>query len=56
MAVNIMCPNLGCRSVLRVPDDVRGKRVRCGECGTVFTVPDTPKPGQTPKAPAKGSS
>lgn len=49
-AVTIMCPNLACRSLLRVPENVRGKRIRCGECGTVFTVPEQArnKPNQTP--------
>ncbi|HRX87733.1 MAG TPA: hypothetical protein P5572_22120 [Phycisphaerae bacterium] len=60
MPVNIMCPNLACRSVLRVPDNVRGKRIRCGECGTVFTVPEQPKApaskNAAPKTPAKGSN
>ena len=42
--VTIMCPNLTCRSVLRVPDKVRGKIVRCGECGMTFTVPQRQEP------------
>jgi hypothetical protein len=47
MAITIMCPNLSCRCVLRVPEKVRGKKVRCGQCGTVFGVPAT----SSPKAP-----
>lgn len=39
MPVSILCPRLTCRSVLRVPDSVRGKSVRCPECGATFTVP-----------------
>ena len=39
MPITIMCPNLACRAVLRVPDKVRGKKVRCGQCATVFFVP-----------------
>ena len=39
MAVNIKCPNLGCRKLLKVSNDVRGKRVRCSYCGTVLLVP-----------------
>jgi len=39
MPITVMCPNLACRAVLRVPENVRGKKVRCGECATVFSVP-----------------
>ena len=39
MAITVMCPNLACRAMLRVPDKVRGKKVRCGQCATVFFVP-----------------
>lgn len=39
MSVTLLCPNLRCRAVLQVPDGVRGKNVRCGHCGTVFSVP-----------------
>ncbi len=46
MDVIVMCPNLSCRTALRLPENVRGKKVRCGECGTVFTVPDKPKPAK----------
>lgn len=41
MAVTIICPNLKCRTILQVPDGVRGKKVRCGKCGNNFMVPDT---------------
>jgi len=44
MAVTILCPRLRCRAILQVPDSVRGKRVRCGECGASFLVPESPKP------------
>jgi hypothetical protein len=40
MAVTVICPNLRCRSVLQVPDNVRGKKVRCGKCGKNFIVPE----------------
>jgi transcription elongation factor Elf1 len=39
MSITIMCPSLSCRCLLRVPDKVRGKKVRCGQCGIVFSVP-----------------
>ncbi|MFA5865279.1 MAG: hypothetical protein WC975_11405 [Phycisphaerae bacterium] len=39
MTVSILCPNLKCRMVLAVPDDTRGKKVRCKYCGMTFAVP-----------------
>ncbi len=47
MAVTVICPNLRCRSVLQVPEQVRGQKVRCGKCGKNFIVPapSTRKPG-----------
>lgn len=39
MSVTLMCPNLRCRKILAVPNSTRGKRVRCGYCGTVMMVP-----------------
>ena len=39
MAVNLKCPNLGCRQILKVSNDSRGKRVKCSFCGTVLMVP-----------------
>ena len=41
MAITLQCPRLSCRTVLQVPETVRGKRVRCGECGVAFIVPAT---------------
>ncbi len=37
--VMLMCPNLKCRKVLRVPEGCRGKFVRCQFCSTTFKVP-----------------
>lgn len=54
MAVSVLCPKLTCRSVLRVPDNVRGQRIRCGECGTAFIVPQLEK--VDPKPPPEKSS
>lgn len=39
MSVTLMCPNLLCRKILMVPDEMRGKRVRCSYCGNVLLVP-----------------
>lgn len=37
--ITLLCPNLVCRAMLTVPDKVRGKKIRCGKCGTHFVVP-----------------
>ena len=51
MPVTLLCPRLSCRAILRVPDSVRGERVRCKECGMAFVVPKyTKSGGQRPKA------
>jgi LSD1 subclass zinc finger protein len=44
MPVQIICPNLRCRKILSVPDDVRGKQVKCQYCQTTFRVPEPKKP------------
>jgi len=41
MPCQLICPNLRCRKILSVPDDARGKLVRCQHCKTMFRVPDT---------------
>ncbi|HEY3242856.1 MAG TPA: hypothetical protein VGM03_05840 [Phycisphaerae bacterium] len=50
MPVTVLCPNLNCRAVLRVPDRTRGKKVRCGQCGMTLLVP----PNGPEQAPAGG--
>ena len=50
MAITLFCPNLKCRSILQVPDDTRGKKVKCGQCGTAFFVPTKKAPVNTPAA------
>jgi hypothetical protein len=40
MAVQMLCPNLSCRKVLGVPEEVRGKVVKCQHCATLFKVPE----------------
>ena len=49
MPVQLICPNLRCRKFLSVPDDVRGKLVKCQHCQTAFRVPE---PGKKPDAAA----
>ena len=43
MPVQLICPNLRCRKFLSVPDDVRGKLVKCQSCQTLFRVPEGAK-------------
>jgi hypothetical protein len=51
MAVQLVCPNLRCRKFLSVPDDVRGKLVKCSHCQQMLRVP-TPRPPE-PLSPDK---
>lgn len=44
MACQLICPNLRCRKILSVPDEVRGKLVKCQHCQTMFRVPEGKKP------------
>jgi LSD1 subclass zinc finger protein len=57
MPIQMICPNLQCRKVLSVPDEIRGKQVKCQHCQTVFRVPEARKPTAIPapviSAPAK---
>lgn len=55
MPAQIVCPNLRCRQLLSVPDEVRGKVVKCKNCQTVLRVPADPNRPQTaaPVAVAK---
>ena len=39
MHLQMICPNLRCRKILSVPDDVRGKLVKCQHCQTMIRVP-----------------
>jgi hypothetical protein len=41
-SVRIMCPNLTCRKILAVPNQARGRTVRCRSCGVSIKVPATP--------------
>jgi hypothetical protein len=60
MPVQVICPNLRCRRVLSVPDDVRGKMVKCQQCQTSLRVPMLPQKshaaGYGRSAPSSGSS
>lgn len=47
MPCQLICPNLRCRKLLCVPDDVRGKLVKCQHCQTMFRVPESKRPTGT---------
>jgi LSD1 subclass zinc finger protein len=53
MAVQIICPNLQCRKILSVPDEVRGKQVKCPHCQTTVRVPEVRRPVPTAAATVK---
>jgi len=53
MAITLQCPRLRCRAILRVPDNTRGKLVRCSECGSAFVVPSSGKPTVATRTPAE---
>ena len=40
MPCQLICPNLRCRKILSVPEEVRGKLVKCQHCQTMFRVPE----------------
>ncbi len=44
MAIQLICPNLKCRKLLSVPEEVRGKLVKCQYCRMQFRVPEPRKP------------
>jgi len=59
MPVQLICPNLRCRKILSVPDEVRGKLVKCQHCQTMFRVPEgrpQPAPGAAAGAQATGAA
>ncbi|HRK31492.1 MAG TPA: hypothetical protein PLD59_10475 [Tepidisphaeraceae bacterium] len=41
MPCQLICPNLRCRKILAVPDEIRGKLVKCQHCQTLFRVPES---------------
>jgi len=49
------CPNPKCRTMLVIPESMRGQTVRCADCGHSFVVPillrvEGRKPGNYRKA------
>ena len=55
MPCQLICPNLRCRKILSVPDEVRGKLVKCQHCSTMFRVPDEKKVAPALAATAKAA-
>jgi DNA-directed RNA polymerase subunit M/transcription elongation factor TFIIS len=53
MAETIKCP--GCRAVLRVRDDLIGKRIKCPRCAEGVDVPSSPG-GITKQAPPRAAA
>jgi hypothetical protein len=53
MATQVICPNLRCRRILSVPDDVRGRVVKCQHCQSLLKVPER---GPTSAAPTPAKS
>ena len=43
MTVQLICPNLKCRKILSVPEELCGRQVKCQNCQTVLRVPDGQK-------------
>ncbi len=39
MSVTYRCSNIQCKKVLLVPENMRGKNVRCSYCSTTHIVP-----------------
>jgi hypothetical protein len=57
MPVQLICPNLRCRKILSVPDEVRGKLVKCQHCQTMFRVPEQrPRPVPAGAAAVAGAA
>ena len=50
--MTLICPHLKCRSLLQVPENARGKKVRCSRCGKNFVVPQK-KTSEAEKAAAQ---
>ena len=56
MPCQLICPNLRCRKILSVPEEVRGKLVKCQFCQTMFRVPDMRRGGAGPKGGPPGAA
>lgn len=54
MFSQLKCPNLRCRKILRVPQESRGKLVRCQSCHALLRVPADVPGMQPPRTPIAG--
>jgi hypothetical protein len=50
VASNLVCPE--CGATRKVPDDARGKRFRCKECGEILPAVEESRPARKPPAAA----
>ena len=48
MPIETICQ--GCAAKLRVPDEFAGRKARCPNCRTVYTVPESVSPQRTDAA------
>ena len=55
MSCQLICPNLRCRKILKVPEEARGKVVRCQHCQTMLRVPPARRETLAPPAGASSS-
>jgi RNase P subunit RPR2 len=53
--MRLICPNLQCRRILSVPQNLRGRIIRCGACGTTIRVPEKKQPVETAEAEQDGA-
>ena len=51
MSCQLICPNLRCRKILKVPEEARGKVVRCQYCQTMLRVPPARRSAIAPVIP-----
>ena len=51
MPCQLICPNLRCRKILSVPEEARGKLVKCQHCQTMFRVPEPKRSGTAAHGP-----
>jgi hypothetical protein len=52
--IRIMCPNLSCQRILAVPEQARGRIVRCRVCGMNIRIPEGKTAVAQPQKPPSG--
>ena len=55
MTCQLICPNLRCRKILKVPEETRGTVVRCQYCQTLLRVPPARRDSIAPPTQGSGS-